>query len=88
MRPQRVSRAMSTMGVKVHWMPAARRLRRQLLRLLLDRRIPRRCHGQRHRENGAVAVDHVEAEKDGDVQARLVHCDVLETVDLVRINEP
>ena len=42
-----------------------------------DRWIPARRHRQRHREDGAIAVDHVSAEQERDAEPRFFHRDPL-----------
>ena len=58
------------------------------LRLLVARGVPRRGHGQGHREDRAVAVDHVEGEEHRDLEPRLLDRDLLERVELLRVVEP
>ncbi len=53
-------------------------LRRQMLRPFLHRGIPRRSHRQRDRKDRAVPVNNIESEKNGNVQAGLVHREMLE----------
>ena len=67
-------------------MPAARASRRR--RLGRFDRIPRGGHGEGHGKDGAIAVDDVEPEEDGDVEARFVDGDVLEAVDLLGVGNP
>ena len=51
------------------------------------RRVEAARGAQRHGEDRAVAVDRVVGEEDRDVQPRLLHRDVLEVVDLRRVDE-
>src|SRR5580658_973873 len=63
-------------------------LRGYMLGLLFNRGIPGRCHRERNREDGAISMNHIESEDDGDVQARLVDGDMLQPVDLLDIHLP
>ena len=70
MRPQRGSRAMSTMGAKAHWMPVARASRAAMdWACSASCGIPAGSHGDGDGIDGAEAVDDVEAEEERDVQA-------------------
>ena len=63
-------------------------LGRHGLRPFGNRRIPRRGHGQRHGEDRAVAVDHIEGEEQRDLRRALFDGDLLERVELLRVVEP
>ena len=85
MRPQRGSRAMSTMGENTQGMPSARASTAAGVRHdLRRRRIETGRHRQRDGEHGVVAVDHVEPEDQRNMQPRLLHGDVLIVVGRVR----
>ena len=58
------------------------------LRPFGNRRIPRRGHGQRHGEDRAVAVDHVEGKEERDLRRTLFDGDLLEHVELLCVVEP
>ncbi len=58
------------------------------LRPFGNRRIPRGGHGQRHGEDRAVAVDHVQGEEQRDLRRALFDGDLLERVELLRVVEP
>ena len=60
----------------------------EMLRGLFHARIPGGSHGQRNREDGAVSVDDVEGEKDRDVEPGFVNGEVLESVNLLDVDEP
>ena len=67
---------------------ALRLARREGLRRFFHRRIPGRRHAERDREDRAIAVDHVEAEQQRDVQPALLEGEMLQPIDLLRIGEP
>ena len=52
------------------------------------RRIPRRGHGQRHGEDRAVAVDHIQGEEQRDLRRALFDGNLLKRVELLRVVEP
>ena len=84
MRPQRGSRAMSTIGEKTQCDAVGAGFLRAGARDGLGcLGIPAGRHGQRHGKRGAVAVDHIQPEEDGDVQPRFLHRDVLIVVCLL-----
>ena len=85
MRPQRGSRAISTIGEKTQAMPSARdSSARNPGDGFGRRRIPARCNCQRNWKRGAMPVNHVEPEDNGDVQPRFFHGDVLVVVGALR----
>ena len=59
-----------------------------MLRRFFHARIPGRSHGERHGEDGAVAVDDVERKEDGNVEAGFLDGEVLQAVDLLDVDEP
>ena len=69
---------MSTIGEKTQAMPSARASTAPDARDRLGcLGIPACRHGQRHGKRGAVAVNDIEPKKNGDVQPRFFHRDVL-----------
>ena len=75
---------MSTIGEKTQAMPSARASVGAGARDRLGGLgIPACRHGQRHGKRGAVAVNHIQPEENGDVQARFLHRDVLIVVGLL-----
>ena len=87
-RPQRGSRAMSTIGANAQWIPAARASRAATAWPLLDRLgIPRRGHRDRHREDRAQTVDHVKPEQDRDPVPVARDGQPLQPVDLRRVGD-
>ena len=66
----------------------ARIFRSHPLGLFLYRGIPRGSHRQRHRKDSPVAVDYVEADQQGNVQAGAIDGHMLEPVDLLHIHLP
>ncbi len=53
-----------------------------------ERRIPGRCHGQRHGEDRAIAVDDVQGKQQRDPGRAFFHGDFLQNVELFRVVEP
>ena len=77
-RPQRASRATSTIGANVQWMPGRGRLGRRHARRPLDRRrVPARRLAERDREDRLVAVDHVVAEDHRDLEPAVLDRELL-----------
>ena len=66
----------------------ARILRSEMLRLLLDRWVPRRCHRERNRKDCAVPMDDIKPEDNGNVQTGFFDSDMLEPIDLLHIHLP
>ena len=89
MRPQRASRAMSTIGPNVQSMPTARASLAAMdwaCSIIAGSQLD--GGADRRRENCAIAVDDVEAEENRDVEARFFYGDVLEAVDFFWIGDP
>ena len=85
MRPQRASRAISTIGAKVQCRPAAEASRAATSASLAGQlRFPTAGFGQRDGEDGAVAVDHIQPKDERNAQARLLDGDLLQAVDLIQ----
>src|ERR1700679_962088 len=61
---------------------------RQMLCLLLDRWIPRRCHRQRYWKDGSISMNHVKAKDDWNMETRLFDCDMLKAIDLLDVHLP
>ena len=77
-RPQRASRAMSTIGANVQWRPAAAASVARDARRPLDRRqVPARRLAERDREDRPVAVDDVVAEDHRDLEPAVLDRELL-----------
>ena len=63
-------------------------IRRECLRLFLDRGIPRRSHPERYWEEGAIAMDHVQPKEQRDVQATLLDGEMLHPIHHFGICQP
>ena len=79
---------MSTIGANVQWMPDGAGLAGgDRLAALDGLGVPGRGHRDRHREDGAQPVDHVEAEQQRDAEPVALDREPLQAVDLGRIGD-